>query len=119
MTWFRVETTAYSDPKWRRMGTRLGLSAEECFANVVGIWSGLADHQPDGNVSNVPDDALEDWAGWRGRTGRFAKVFREECVKDGIVKSWVEINGKLFERRDADAKRKAADRLRIVREDSA
>lgn len=119
MTWFRVETTAYADPKWQRMGTRCGLSAEECFAKVVGVWSGLADHQPDGKVSNVPDETLEAWARWRGRLGRFARVFREECVKDGYVKSWREINGKLFDRREADAKRKAADRLRIVREESA
>lgn len=119
VTWFRVDTTAHTDPKWQAMGTMCGLSAEECFAKVVKVWSGLADHRPDGNADKLPDETLEAWAQWRGRTGRFAKVFRELCVKDGIVKGWMELNGKLFERREADTARKAADRLRIVRKDSA
>lgn len=119
MTWIRVESNAADDQKWAVLGTRLGLSADDLFGKMVRLWGALAEYQADGDVSAVPDDRLEHWAGWKGKAGKFAKVYRAVCVSDGVVKGWMETNGKLASRRAADRDRKAQERLRNVRRLSA
>lgn len=119
ISWIRVESDAADDPKWSVLGTKLGLSADDLFGKMVRLWGALSKHQADGDLSTVQDDCLEHWAGWKGKPGKFARVYREACVSDGMVKGWMESNGKLAARRAEDRERKTAERLRIVRNVSA
>ena len=80
VTWIRVETDAADDDKWKQIGKVLGLSADECFGKMVRLWGRVARKQPDGDLSGVADETVEEWANWRGRPGRFAKAFRSLCL---------------------------------------
>jgi hypothetical protein len=119
VTWIRVQSNAGDDPKWARIGKVLGLSADECFGKMVRLWGRVADHEPEGDLSTVPDTRIEEWAHWTGKAGRFAKIFRQECVSDGWLNGWDELQGKLVARARVERQRKAAERARTKLRPSA
>lgn len=86
-------------PTWMAVSCACGLLAT--------LWGRCIDDQEDGIVSGVDDDALEEWAKWRGEPGKFAALFRERFVeKDGKIVLWDEYQGTLIARRAYDRWRK-------------
>lgn len=94
-----------------------GLRADVALACCIRVWSGVAQYRPDGDISGVSDDLLERWAGWSGATGAFAPHFRAVFASDGVVKGWLERQGKLLERakKDRERKKPVADIPRKIR----
>lgn len=119
MTWIRVEADAGADTKWKLLGKRCGIDADCAFGKVVRLWGRVIDQQEDGDLSTTPDEAIEDWANWRGKPGLFAKAFRDICTSHGKIKGWDEFQGALISRRRADRVRKASGKPHIVHKVSA
>ena len=89
------------------LAARLRIPHAAAYGHVVMTWGGVAEHRVNGDIKNVPDAALERWAQWYGRPGRFAAVFRELFVgSTGAITGWVERQGKLIERAAAERARK-------------
>lgn len=114
MSWIRVETNAGEDPKWARMAKILGLSADECYGKVSRLWGKVAEHAPEGDLSEVPDERIEEWANWKGKPGRFARAFAKECLTHGKLDAWEEHQGQLVAKARAERERKARERARTI-----
>lgn len=96
-------------PTWQSVPLACGL--------LVTLWGRIADEQEDGDLTARDDDALEEWAKWRGEPGAFAGAFRAAFTVDGIVRDWAEYQGPLIDRRRKDRERiralREAERLRL------
>lgn len=102
MTWIRFETTAPDHELWASIGKTAGVRPEAAFYHYFSTLCGLAEHRPDGQISEVSDHTLETWARWRGKEGRWARAFRAHCLEDdGCVKGWWR-NQKLIEKQERD-----------------
>jgi hypothetical protein len=108
VTWIRVEADAGDDQKWKLLGKECGIPADEAFGKVVRLWGRVIEQREDGDLSTVPDEAVEEWAHWTGKEGRFAKAFRKLFTSDGRIKGWADHQGKLIARRHADRVRKSS-----------
>jgi hypothetical protein len=98
-----------------KLAAVLGLSVDNTLALVVKTWGGVADHAPTGDLSDVEDSLIEDWAVWRGVPGEYARGFRIVFVTDGVLDGWRERQGKLVALAEAERTRKSAERARTVR----
>lgn len=85
-------------PAWLAVRTTCGL--------LVSLWGRVIDEQEDGDVSGRDDHALEEWAGWGGKRGLFAKEFRARFTTDGMISQWDDYQGTLISRRERDRNRK-------------
>ena len=115
--WIRVEADIADSVKVRKFAQLLrgdsgGVPVECAVGLLVFLWGKVADKRETGDIGDVPDDLLEEWARWRGERGHFAKCFRETFASDGHINDWRDHQGKLIERR-------AADRARWQRRNSA
>ncbi len=86
MTWLRWETGAASSGVAGELAQALGIRIADAFYHYFRSVSAFGEHRRDGMVTEVSDDQLEEWAGWRGRRGRFAAAFRARCTSDGTGK---------------------------------
>ena len=115
--WVRVSATLADDKDVRRFARSIFAPPEQNGAApfwmllaaaeglLVNVWGEVADHAPDGSLEGIDDEQLEEWARWRGSPGHFASLFRQEFVSDGIIKRWIEFNGKLLEYRERERER--------------
>ena len=112
--WFRTETDIRSNRKFVELGMSLRLPRDVARAASLGFYMALlanvADHKPDGVIADVPDEVVEDWAGWRGEPSLFATEFRRIFTSDGEITGWQKRQGKLIATQEA---KKQADRDRI------
>lgn len=72
-----------------------GLAAELriCRAHALGSFVMLclncAQDHPSGHVADFSDQQIEEWAGWKGRRGRFAAAFRRVgLTPSGRIRGW-------------------------------
>lgn len=84
------------------------------------LWGNIAEHTIDGVIAHLPDAQLEQWAGWDGEAGVFAKWLRESHIdaETGCVREWNDFAGALQSKRqnDAQRQREKRDRDRSVRQ---
>lgn len=93
-------------------GMSRGLSRAAAVGHLVMLWGNVAENTTGGYIADVPDDLLEDWAGWDGAPGVFARWLREQHVTDGRINDWDEYAGALEDRREKDRVRKQRQRER-------
>lgn len=97
--WVAVSVNLVHDPKVRAFAVALGVDRDSAVVRLLQVWSALASHEfESGNVSEVADETLEEWAGWRGKSGRFAAAFRHHFVSQSVVNGWWEWNGRHLQR---------------------
>lgn len=97
-----------------RAMTALGIKRPAAVGHLVMFWGQAAQLAPDGVLTNVDDELLEDWAGWKGKRGLFAAFIREHHLDpDGRPNEWHEYAGRL-----ALQRQKWRDRQRTYRERS-
>jgi hypothetical protein len=96
--WIRIDSNIGDNPNVLKLAEHRGVSAEEIVGLCVILFGKLAEHCPDGDVSNVSDAMLERWASWKREPGAFAADFRRLFVTDGVVEGWAKRQGKLIER---------------------
>jgi hypothetical protein len=116
MNWIKVAVDMKSDDA-------MGVIVDECdvsrysavglCVNVLGV---MALKAQDGNLSDVRDSTIEEWAGWDGKRGRFAAAFRAAMCRDGTVRSWEKYNGAAIRKAEADIERIRAKRRGNVAE---
>lgn len=64
----------------------------------------VASHAPDGNLSGIPDDLLDQWA---GGVKRWGTLVREHlCDEDEVLRAWWKYNGRALDRLRKDRARK-------------
>jgi hypothetical protein len=108
--WVAVSVDLADDPKVIAFGKDLGVSTDTAAMSLVRLWGRMARHEMEtGDLSEVDDTTLEEWARWRGKRGRFAAGFRERFTVGGVVNGWWAWNGRHLRRArlDRDAKRRA------------
>lgn len=81
MTWIRWETTAPRSEVVAFLADRLGLKVYAAHGLYAAMCCGFGDERPDGRIADVTDTAIEHWAGWDGKKGRFARAIRDWCAK--------------------------------------
>lgn len=80
MTWIRWDTEAPRSEVVAFIAHHLGLKVYAAHGLYVAMCLGFAVERPDGRIGEVTDTALESWAGWDGKRGRFAAVIRKWCA---------------------------------------
>lgn len=104
MNWIRVATKMKGDPRLGAIAAGCKVRVAEAVGLVCCVLMELPDHARDGDVADVPDVIIEQWAMWGGKPGRFAAAFRAElCDETGVVRAWEHHNGAAI--REAEAAR--------------
>lgn len=113
MTWIRVEATVIDHPKTALCAQRCGVGVPAVLGHLVALWGQVALHRPHGDLRDVADPTLEDWAKWRGGRGRFARAFRAVYMDGTLIHGWGERQGKLALRSIKETLRKGKQRQRV------
>lgn len=114
MNWIRVATGIKNDPRLAAMAEQLGTTIAHAVGLVVSTLCELPEHAKQGDVSAVPNLALERWAGWEGERDAYAFAFRTHmCTDAGVVSGWERHNGAAI--RESDASRERARQWRDER----
>ena len=109
MNWIRISTGIMRDPTLIALSVALGVSVPLTTGHVVGVLTSMPEGSKNGDLSSVPDHAIEQWALWRGKRGDFARAFRAHlCDAHGVVRAWEKYNGAALKRLDDDRQRKRA-----------
>lgn len=112
MTWIRVETNIGDTVEIGRLRSVLGLSRHQAIGMIVDLFGSFAEHQVRGDLREVLDTLIEDWARWQGEPGRFAQAFRQIFAPGGVCELWQEQQDTLIRRQEADRERKRRQRRR-------
>lgn len=105
MTWIRWECDTSTGDAVMDLAEALNIEPALAHGLHVGACCGMGRHQPDGHLTEVTDTALEQWALWRGKRGRFAQAFRARCMDErGDLRGWWRQEA-LMKKRDNDRKR--------------
>jgi hypothetical protein len=106
VTWLRWDTDAAFSDVVGDLVSDLRLHPAQVFGHYVATCLGFGQHRPDGIVTTVSDAALEGWARWTGKAGRWAAAFRARCVDpDGVIRGWWR-NSALLRKQEMDAKKR-------------
>lgn len=95
------------DPRVIALAEAVGVSVPTATGHVVGVLTALPEGAITGDLSEISDRTLEQWALWAGKRGRFAAAFRAQlCDEQGVVRAWAKHNGSKLEEMAADRERK-------------
>ena len=108
--WIRVDADTPRDPLWDMLGTATGHTAVSAFGYAVRVWCAMAEHCPDGDISDIPDATIERWAGWEEGHKVFVTAFRDLCAQNGVVYAFADRQVKLAEQREKERIRKQKQR---------
>jgi hypothetical protein len=125
LPWIQVDANLPSHRKCIRLAARV--SDDDAWRFLVRLWSWASQNEPEGIIRG--DDArliVERVCGWRGDAGKLVDAFvvcrwLDETADGLAIHDWAEHQGAHIEKakRDADRKRTARARPRIVRGRSA
>lgn len=112
--WIRLDTDSPRDPRMGKVARQVGVPPRYAFGMVVATWAAMGEHCPDGDLGDVDDALLEEWAGWvptsRKDAGRFATALRAAfCDASGVDREFKDQQGKLVKRLEKDRNRKRRD----------
>lgn len=96
MTWIRWEATSPNHEIVALLAEELRVHPAQAFGHYVAACCGFGEHRPDGRADQVTDTAIELWALWHGKRGKFVAAFRSLCLETregqrdgvGVVKGW-------------------------------
>lgn len=123
--WLRVNADSPRDPRIGRLSQQVDVPPRHAFGMVVAVWCAMIEHAPDGDLSQVPDSTINEWAGSPSRrsgknkaggdfAAEFKRLFLDESGRDP---AFAENQAKLLESAKKDRERKRRDQNR--REQSA
>jgi hypothetical protein len=120
VTWRLTETCLAHFPI--PPGAPRSLMQKAAMGFLMELWGNIAEHTVDGRIAGLPDAQLEQWAGWDGEQGAFARWLRAQHldVETGTVNEWDDFAGALQAKRASDAQRQREkrDRDRRARRDA-
>lgn len=112
--WIRVHAQLVHKPVVARLSVALRVDPFKAMGHLITFWSNVAAHAKNGQAGDVPDMLLEQWAGWTGKRGLFAKWLRDTHLDaDGRVNEWDEYAGALEIRREKERVRLAEKRATV------
>ena len=116
MDWFRVDSDIARHPKIVKLAHKLHISSVQALGHVIALFGCVAEHAESGDVSDVDDDGIEEWALWRGDRELFARAIAEVGILDVATRT---IHG-WEERHEATLRERvrAKDRVRAFRQRS-
>lgn len=115
--WIRVHANLAARPVIRRAVVALGVEKHKAMGLLVQFWGAVSQHTVNGDIRDVPDSDIEEWAGWKGKRGKFAVFVRSQHADaGGRVNEWDEYAGSLELRRAKDRLRQEERRRRIQEE---
>ena len=104
MNWIRIAVGIGRDPSIIGMARTLGVSTPLTTGCCVLVMAELPTVSRGGDLSGVSDDALECWAQWAGKRGKFATAFRSHlCTPEGVLRAWDKHNGSAIRESDRRA----------------
>lgn len=80
MPWGKLESTFARDPKWKRLGQLLGVRRAEAAGLVACLYSWASGAAPDGNVTDLTDEELEEECLWEGVPGALVAALKNERI---------------------------------------
>lgn len=105
MTWIRWECDTPTSDVVMHLAEALNIEPALAHGLYAGACCGMGRHQQDGKLTAVTDTAIEQWALWRGKRGRFAAAFRARCMDgDGELRGWWRQDA-LFRKQENDRRR--------------
>src|SRR3990167_3206998 len=105
MTWLRWEADSAFTDVVDELAATLKIPAAHAYGLYVATCNGFGRFRKDGNVAAVLRSALEGWARWKGRPGRWAAAFRDRCADEsGILRGWWR-NAAVLRKQEKDASR--------------
>lgn len=89
MKWIRLDVSTPDHPLIHDLAKSLEVGVAQAFGHYAAVVCRMGEHREDGRLADVPDGALESWACWQGKKGRFALALRRLCqTEDGQIKGW-------------------------------
>lgn len=74
------------DPRIGHLAQSLNLPPRHVLGMLVAVWCAMGEHTQDGDLSNVSDATLDEWAGAGGlrglKPGRFATEFSKAFLDE-------------------------------------
>jgi len=116
-----VSVMLFTHPKTKRAARLAGLSVDGVVISLMKLWIWAFNHSRDGKVT-IREDILEDEMGWEGKQGVLIAALLNCAVDDegtgflerrgdGLyIHDWHDYGGKLFVKREYNAKRQAQHR---------
>lgn len=96
-----------SDVKTERVAQALRRDRYWVAGHFPAFLGRVAENCPDGDLSGVSDELLDDWAG--GVKGWGRSVREHFCGVDGVLEAWWKYNGRALAKLQRDRDRKAGD----------
>jgi hypothetical protein len=101
--WIRVDANLGNKPFVLSTADALGVSVSEAIGLLVQLWGNVAYHARRADLSKVSDSAIENWADWRRKKGKFAAHIRAHHLDaEGRIRAWEDYAGHLEDRREKD-----------------
>jgi hypothetical protein len=115
MNWIKIAADMKTDDAMGVISEDCGVARYAAVGLCVNVFGVMANKAQSGDVSQVRDSTIEEWAGWDGKRGRFASAFRKAlCTKAGVVRSWERYNGAAIRKSEADIERLRSKRRENV-----
>jgi hypothetical protein len=115
MAWLQSHQSLGQHPKLRRLSALLGVSKAQAVGHLHCLWWWCLDYAPSGDLVKYEEIDIALAAEWTGDVADFIDGMERAGFLDRgehgwIVHDWRDYGGRLLERREADAARKAARR---------
>lgn len=117
MAWLKLEDTFYDHPKIRKLARQLAINRAQAAGHLALLWSWALRHAPDGDLSDIDIEDIEDAAQWENDPGGFVAACKtcgliDETGDQIAIHNWISRGGSFAEnkrkQRNRD-KRKACD----------
>ena len=117
MAWLKLEDTFYDHPKIRKLARQLAINRAQAAGHLALLWSWALRHAPDGDLSDIDIEDIEDAAQWENDPGGFVAACKtcgliDETGDQIAIHNWISRGGSFAEnkrkQRNRD-KRKTCD----------
>lgn len=114
--WIRVEAHDVESREIGRFAAALRVSRVVALGHSTALAGAIAEHTDDGDLEDLEDDEIEQWARWDGTPGELAAAVRAHLqAEDGTFRDWTVTMGLLVEKREKDRRRKEKERKKKER----
>jgi len=112
MAWLKLEDTFYDHPKVRKLARRLTVNRAQAAGHLALLWSWALRHAPDGDLSQIDFEDIEEAAQWGGAHGDFVKAcfdcaFLDQNGDQIAIHNWITRGGSFAENKRKQRNRDA------------
>ena len=116
MAWIPSYTSLKSHPKTKRAARMAGINRAQLIGHLHMLWWWALEYAPDGNLSGLSYDEIEEEADWDGEPGQLINAFID-CGRNGnagflikndgglFINDWEEYGGRYLKKKEQGRKR--------------